>query len=75
MKGVTKVGLSTSEKSDGGGAAGTSDSAAGSGENVDCSQTSSQRPKFNLVIFYGEGTPASGDAAAGATQPASGGSQ
>jgi Tfp pilus assembly protein PilN len=71
MKGVSKVGLATSEKNSGTAGGGTSDSASGAGQqNSDCSATSSQRPKFNLVIFYGDGAAQSGTDA-GATQAAS----
>ena len=76
MKGVTKVGLATSEKSMTSGGSGAADSAADGRPSADCSQTSSQRPKFNLVIFYGAGTTAApGATTAAATTPASGGSQ
>ena len=54
MKGVTSVGLSASEKSETAG--GTSSASAGGGAQSDCSQASRQRPKFGIVVFYGEGT-------------------
>lgn len=68
MKGVSRVGLSTSEKSDASGGGAPSD---GKG-STDCTMGSNQRPKFSLVIFYGESAPAANaaGAAAGQTQPA-----
>jgi hypothetical protein len=82
MKGVSKVGLATSEKNEGGSSSGTGDSSSGGGSSSDCSQTSSQRPKFNLVVFYGDGAATDDAAAAGnaaaataATQDSDGGSQ
>jgi Tfp pilus assembly protein PilN len=82
MKGVSRVGLATSEKNDAS-SGGVSDSAASGAANTDCSQSSRNRPKFNLVIFYGTGTasgasgaPSGNAAAAAATnEPASGGAQ
>ena len=66
MKGVSRVGLSTSEKSDaaagGGGQAGQ--------KGGDCTAGSDQRPKFNLVIFYGESAAAPGAAGTAAAAPA-----
>jgi Tfp pilus assembly protein PilN len=84
MKGVTKVGLATSEKSEGGGGESTADSgASGGATSADCSQSSDQRPKFNLIVFYGDGAPAEAGAATpnnaaaatAATAPSDGGSQ
>jgi Tfp pilus assembly protein PilN len=53
MKGVTQVGLSSSEKTDTA-SSGSSDSAA-SATGGDCTAGSDQRPKFNIVVFYGDG--------------------
>jgi Tfp pilus assembly protein PilN len=80
MKGVTRVGLSTSEKSE---TTNAGTDAGNGAANGDCTAGSSQRPKFNLIVFYGDGaaetTPgASGSAAANntaAVQQASGGNQ
>ena len=66
MKGVSRVGLSTSEKAEG------KVAAAGAAQNSgDCTSGSSQRPKFNLVVFYGESAAAANPAAAGSA-PAAG---
>ena len=57
MKGVTKVGLASSEKSDSGASSGGDSATGGAGQ--DCTATSNQRPKFQIVVFYGDGsTPA-----------------
>jgi Tfp pilus assembly protein PilN len=81
MKGVSSVGLTTSEKAEGS-TGGATDAGAGKGPTGDCTSGSDQRPKFNLVIFYGENapaTPAAGGTAAGSTAgstaQASGGTQ
>jgi Tfp pilus assembly protein PilN len=69
MKGVSRVGLSTSEKADNKGGGATDGGGKGS---TDCTSGSDQRPKFSLVIFYGESAPATGTAGAtaGGSQPA-----
>jgi Tfp pilus assembly protein PilN len=64
MKHVSKVSLSSTEKTDGG-PSGTSDSANGA-ESSDCTGGSTERPRFNIVVFY-EG------AAAATTDPAAAG--
>ena len=87
MKGVSKIALATSEKSDAATNA-TSGSASGGSPSTDCTQSGAGRPKFNMVIFYGEGDAqaattdaAAGDASASAAAapasatPASGGAQ
>jgi Tfp pilus assembly protein PilN len=77
MKGVTRVALATSEKNDSAGDAGRSDS-AGATANGDCTAGSDQRPKFNLVVFYGTGQTAAttdeGETTT-ASETASGGAQ
>ena len=69
MKGVSRVGLSTSEKAENNAAAPSAGAGKASG---DCTSGSSQRPKFNLVIFYGENAAATDPAAAAAAGAAAG---
>jgi Tfp pilus assembly protein PilN len=69
MKDVTRVGLATSEKNDS--AATTQTDSASEGTTGDCTAGSSQRPKFNLVVFYGNGKPEAGSDTASGTTTAS----
>lgn len=68
MKGVTSVSLSASEKSETAG--GTSSASAAGGGQSDCSQASRQRPKFGIVVFYGEGSDVPGPSTATKNQAA-----
>ena len=70
MKGVSRVGLTTSEKAQ---TTRGASNAAGK-TSGDCTAGSDQRPRFNLVIFYGDSAPATTPGAAGTT-PAAGQTQ
>ena len=58
MKGVSRVALSASEKTETSGGASTATAAGG--PQSDCTQSSDKRPKFGLVVFYGDGAAVPG---------------
>jgi Tfp pilus assembly protein PilN len=68
MQGVSKVALSSTEKTEGSGGGGDS---AGTGGSGDCTGGSSERPRFNLVVVFGDGAATTtGTAATGTTTAA-----
>jgi Tfp pilus assembly protein PilN len=70
MKGVTKVALASSEKADTEGGAASSDSAGA--QSGDCTAGSDQRPRFEIVVFYGKFATATEDSDGGTTTTAEG---